>query len=418
MAGAAISIEGLSKQYRVGATHPSGATFYDMLSGWLKPGRRTPVQDPREFWALRSLTLEVAPGEVLGVVGRNGAGKSTLLKILARITAPTEGRVTLHGRVASLLEVGTGFHPELTGRENIYLNATILGMKRAEIDRKLDAIVDFSGVAKFLDTPVKRYSSGMYVRLAFAVAAHVDADILLVDEVLAVGDAEFQKRSLGMMGDVARRGRTVLFVSHNLTALRNLCTTGLLLDQGRQCAIGPIGDVLAEYDAAGRSGAGLEVTLPRAGTGPASLRRVRVVAPDSAPALFAGAPLRIEVDVDVGEAMELAVFIHCNESSGTRVFSSGSFFDRALVHQRVEAGEYRFCCRIPPDLLNAGEFSLDVSLVRGRTDVFEAEHGLLQFHVNDIPTGVPGWNWPVQGVTRPRLAWSCEALAPAVTEAP
>lgn len=200
-----------------------------------------------DFWALKNVSFEVREGEVVGIIGRNGAGKSTLLKILSRITEPSEGRVTLRGRVASLLEVGTGFHPELTGRENIYLNGAILGMSRAEIRRKFDEIVAFAEVERFLDTPVKRYSSGMYVRLAFAVAAHLEPEILVVDEVLAVGDAEFQKKCLGKMSEVARGGRTVLFVSHQMAAVDNLCDTGLLLESGQVVSRGVVSQVLQEY---------------------------------------------------------------------------------------------------------------------------------------------------------------------------
>ncbi len=199
------------------------------------------------FWALRNVSFDVQQGEVVGIIGRNGAGKSTLLKILSRITEPTEGRVRIRGRVASLLEVGTGFHPELTGRENVYLNGAVLGMSRAEIRRKFDEIVAFAEVEKFLDTPVKYYSSGMYVRLAFAVAAHLEPEILIVDEVLAVGDAEFQKKCLGKMGEVARGGRTVLFVSHNLAAVRSLCRSGILLQKGTLASDGTIDDVTAAY---------------------------------------------------------------------------------------------------------------------------------------------------------------------------
>ena len=208
-----------------------------------------------EFWALRDVAFEVERGEVVGVIGRNGAGKSTLLKILSRITEPTEGRVEIRGRVASLLEVGTGFHPELTGRENIYLNGAILGMTRAEIRRKFDEIVAFAEVERFLDTPVKRYSSGMYVRLAFAVAAHLEPEILIVDEVLAVGDAEFQKKCLGKMGEVAGEGRTVLFVSHNMASVASLCKKGILLDRGRIIVDSSVADVLSHYSAIARSGA-------------------------------------------------------------------------------------------------------------------------------------------------------------------
>ncbi len=240
-----ISVEGVSKKYRLGLI--GGGTLKDDLNRWWARVRRKP--DPRlkigqehlaermgeEFWALKDVSFEVEQGEVLGIIGRNGAGKSTLLKVLSRVTAPTTGRIRLAGRVASLLEVGTGFHPELTGRENTYLNGAILGMTKREIDRKFDEIVAFSEVEQFIDTPVKRYSSGMYVRLAFAVAAHLDPEILIVDEVLAVGDAAFQKKCLGKMGDVAKGGRTVLFVSHSMAAIASLCSLAVVVVQGR-CA--------------------------------------------------------------------------------------------------------------------------------------------------------------------------------------
>jgi lipopolysaccharide transport system ATP-binding protein len=277
MSSPIISVENLSKCYSI--RHESGGRRYRRLSEELaaaiawpfrrriqKPDVRhkrsdvgeqklelgTPTADVQpptseHFWALRNVSFDVNEGEVVGIVGRNGAGKSTLLKILSRITEPTEGRVTLRGRVASLLEVGTGFHPELTGRENIYLNGAVLGMTRSEIKKKFDEIVAFAEVEKFLDTPVKHYSSGMYVRLAFAVAAHLEPEILVVDEVLAVGDAEFQKKCLGKMGEVARGGRTVLFVSHNMAAIRTLCRTGVLLQNGSVAAAGSIENVTFMY---------------------------------------------------------------------------------------------------------------------------------------------------------------------------
>lgn len=241
----AITIEHLSKKYRLGQVHTD--LLSERVSHLLRRRRRANSEAQSDFWALRDINLHVQKGDVVGIIGRNGAGKSTLLKILSRLTAPTEGRALIHGRLASLLEVGTGFHPELTGRENIYLNATILGMRRREIDRRFDSIVEFSGVEAFLETPVKRYSSGMYVRLAFAVAAHVEADILVVDEVLAVGDAEFQRRCLGKMREVARGGRTVLFVSHNLAALRNLCTAGLVLEKGTVIGRGTVDECITLY---------------------------------------------------------------------------------------------------------------------------------------------------------------------------
>jgi lipopolysaccharide transport system ATP-binding protein len=247
MAEPMISIRGLGKRYRLGLTHER-LLANRILHGLASLFRaRDPHGGPEEFWALEDVSLDVPEGEVLGLIGRNGAGKSTLLKILSRITEPTRGEIRLRGRVASLLEVGTGFHPELTGRENIYLNGAILGMTTAEIRRKFDEIVDFAEIETFLDTPVKRYSSGMYVRLAFAVAAHLEPEILLVDEVLAVGDSAFQKKCLGKMSEVSRAGRTVLFVSHNMAAIRQLSSAAALLAGGRLVRQGKVEDVVREY---------------------------------------------------------------------------------------------------------------------------------------------------------------------------
>ncbi len=255
MSDTVVSIEGLGKRYRVRRSQSGDRyqTLRDTLAHaasaplrWLS-GTSSGAAVFDDFWALRDVSFGISRGDVIGIVGRNGAGKSTLLKILSRITEPTTGRVTIDGRVASLLEVGTGFHPELTGRENIFLNAAILGMTRAETTRKFDEIVAFAEVAPFLDTPVKRYSSGMYVRLAFAVAAHLEPDVLVVDEVLAVGDASFQKKSLGKMHEVSRGGRTVLFVSHNMAAVQALCTRAVWLDQGTLAREGPVSEVVNAY---------------------------------------------------------------------------------------------------------------------------------------------------------------------------
>ena len=256
----AIKIENLSKQYRLGTVgaktfKEDSQRFWAKLRGkedpFLKLGTendRTLINPENRFvWSLKDINLEINKGDVLGVIGRNGAGKSTLLKILSKVTAPTTGKISVNGRIASLLEVGTGFHPELTGRENIYLNGAILGMRKNEISRKLDEIVDFAGVQLYIDTPVKRYSSGMYVRLAFAVAAHLEPEILIVDEVLAVGDSEFQSKCLGKMKDVSNEGRTILFVSHNIAAIKNLCNKGLLLSNGQLNAIGDINSVISTY---------------------------------------------------------------------------------------------------------------------------------------------------------------------------
>lgn len=243
-----ISVEGLGKTYTI--RHEGQGRYRALREEIFKLPRRLfqrNHQDKEEFWALKDVSFDIMPGDRVGIIGRNGAGKSTLLKLLSRITEPSTGKITLRGRVASLLEVGTGFHPELTGRENIFLNGAILGMSRAEVRRKFDEIVDFAGVEKFLDTPVKRYSSGMYVRLAFAVAAHLEPEILIVDEVLAVGDAEFQKKCLGKMEQVGQDGRTVLFVSHNMAAIQRLCTVGLFLQQGKCVCQGSIGKIIDMY---------------------------------------------------------------------------------------------------------------------------------------------------------------------------
>lgn len=252
MSDCAIEIRSLAKRYRLGARRAVGRTFADAIGDWARslrqPSPRTDRPQRGEFWALRDVSFDVNPGEVVGIIGHNGAGKSTLLKILSRTTDPTLGSVRLRGRLASLLEVGTGFHPELSGRENIYLNGAILGMRKAEIDRQFDQIVAFSGVEAFLDTPVKRYSSGMRVRLAFAVAAHLQSELLLIDEVLAVGDAAFQARCLGKMKEVASsQGRTVLFVSHSMASIQQLCSRAVLLHQGRVIADGPPATVVQQY---------------------------------------------------------------------------------------------------------------------------------------------------------------------------
>jgi lipopolysaccharide transport system ATP-binding protein len=290
MAEPIISVEGLGKRYRIQhqqAREPYVALRDVIAQKVAAPLRRLrgrpapPAESAEDFWALKDVSFAVKPGEVLGIIGRNGAGKSTLLKVLSRITEPTTGRVVLRGRAASLLEVGTGFHPELSGRDNIFLNGAILGMSRAEIVRKFDEIVAFAGTERFLDTPVKRYSSGMYVRLAFAVAAHLEPEILIIDEVLAVGDAEFQRKCLGKMGEIAQGGRTVLFVSHQLPTVENLCESALLLEQGTVKMQGAVGDVIAAYAAdASASGVSLFERSDRRGTGVLRFSEVRVLSED------------------------------------------------------------------------------------------------------------------------------------------
>ncbi len=286
MTDTVMSVEGLGKRYLIDHQQTGGSGLRHVIESAIRapfrrrdpqaPGRRTTKE---EFWALQDVSFTIRRGEALAVVGRNGSGKSTLLKLVSRITAPTRGQIRYRGRVSSLLEVGTGFHPELTGRENIFMNAALLGMRRAEIRRKFDEIVAFSEVEKFLDTPVKRYSSGMYVRLAFGVAAHLEPEILLVDEVLAVGDAAFQKKCLGKMGDVVQEGRTVMFVSHNMAAVAALCNRGLLLDSGRLGFSGSTQEVIDEYLSRARSTAGIPLAerTDREGDGQLRLTRASVM---------------------------------------------------------------------------------------------------------------------------------------------
>ena len=301
----AIRAEALGKRYRIGARREPYRTLRESLVRLASVPFQRRDKSEDLFWALRELSFEVRHGQALGVIGHNGAGKSTLLKLLARITNPTEGRILLRGRVGSLLEVGTGFHPELTGRENLLLSGAILGMRRAEVMSKFDRIISFAGVERFVDTPVKHFSSGMYLRLAFAVAAHLDPEVLLVDEVLAVGDAEFQKRCLGRMGEVAGEGRTVLFVSHNLSAVERLCDTALVLRQGRLAFQGPTSEAIAFYLA---SASGADRALPaaasRPGLGRVRFRSVSAHSEDGSPKVRPGAPLTMDLEYEVSEPVQ------------------------------------------------------------------------------------------------------------------
>ncbi len=298
MSDIAIRAESLGKRFRIaGAKRAAYKTFRDTVAGLFVPSAGGKERGGEPFWALKEVSFEIKRGEVVGIIGRNGAGKSTLLKVLSRITEPTEGFAEIHGRVGSLLEVGTGFHPELTGRENVFLNGAILGMRRAEIEAKLDEIVAFAEVERFIDMPVKHYSSGMYLRLAFSVAAHLEPDILFVDEVLAVGDALFQRKCLARMRDVAEHGLTILFVSHNMAAIQHLCTKALLLSQGRVALAGSTETVVQGYlkATAGRQGLNLESIADRKGAGEVKVREIRMTTPEGAPlaGLLCGKPARI-----------------------------------------------------------------------------------------------------------------------------
>ncbi len=314
------------------------------------------------IWALKDVSFEVKHGEVVGIIGRNGAGKTTLLKILSRITEPTEGRAEIHGRVGSLLEVGTGFHPELTGRENIYLNGAILGMKKAEIDRKFDEIVAFAEIEKFLDTPVKHYSSGMYVRLAFAVAAHLEPEILLVDEVLAVGDDAFQKKCLGKMGDVAREGRTVLFVSHNMGAINQLCPTCVWLDYGRIRSLGPTSPIVSSYLKAGDASAGTgEAVFAENSQKEAQLRRARLLDEDGLVTqnFDCDMPVIIELLFPVHRRVPgLYGYLDISRTDGTSVMISDSFDAASNPLDDLAVGMYSIRITVPARTLGPGEYNV------------------------------------------------------------
>ena len=330
-----------------------------------------------ELWAIKDAHFEVKRGEVVGIIGRNGAGKSTLLKILSRITEPTEGRVEIHGRVASLLEVGTGFHPDLTGRENIFLNGAVLGMSRSEIMRRFDEIVEFSGVEKFLDTPVKRYSSGMYVRLAFAVAAQLETEILIADEVLAVGDAEFQRKSLGKMHEAAEHGRTVLFVSHNMVAIERLCTRGLLLDSGRIAMDGDSRGVISRYLGLSESTV-LEFSPQSDPSRIAEIRRVSMCGQDGtvlSDVTVADVPLfRIEILVRERRT-DLRVALSLHDELQSPIFAS-SPADLGIA-QPVEIGLHRYVVAFPGPLFLPRRYSVTVSLyTAGGKSIHNCAHGL------------------------------------------
>ncbi|HEU4597150.1 MAG TPA: polysaccharide ABC transporter ATP-binding protein [Pyrinomonadaceae bacterium] len=373
-----IKVEDLSKQYRIGTRgDASYRTLRDALAGAVadpfRRGRRKKREAGQDLWALDGVSFEVTPGEVLGVIGHNGAGKSTLLKILTRITEPTRGRVELYGRVGSLLEVGTGFHPELSGRENVYLNGAILGMKKVEIERKFDEIVAFAEIEKFLETPVKRYSSGMYTRLAFSVAAHLDPEILLVDEVLAVGDAAFQKKCLAKMGSASREGRTVLFVSHNFEAVKSLCTRCLLLDGGHIIEDGPpevaIEKAFAKLRA--KSGSSFKLHTLRDAPGVPRPASVEVRAADKPPGELVTfedeVVATLELDAPLMEGHTFAFQVMT--TAGTTIFNS--FYRDSRENPPLRPGETRrVSARIPARLLPGGVYEAVFAYMLPNAELF------------------------------------------------
>ncbi|HSM26053.1 MAG TPA: ABC transporter ATP-binding protein [Anaerolineaceae bacterium] len=413
----AIHVENLSKKYKLGAMYERQDTLRDFLVSTFKsPFRRKPKSDDQILWALKDVSFDIERGTVVGIIGRNGAGKSTLLKVLSRVTDPTSGIGEIRGRVGSLLEVGTGFHPELTGRENIYLNGAILGMKRTEIEKKFDEIVEFSEVAKFIDTPVKRYSSGMYLRLAFAVAAHLEPDILVVDEVLAVGDAEFQRKCLGKMSDVAEEGRTVLFVSHNMSAILRLTSETMVLEKGKVVKRAPSVEAVDHYLSSGFAETGEryweddEIPVNAAPFKPIALR-IKNEQGLVINTIRSIENMTIEFEYELQEAITgLRVGFYLMSSRGEFVFTTfdtdnPDYFDK---HSCREAGRYISKCEIPADTFNEGRFVVGLNASTYRIRRYFQDERAITFNID--PAGAPGMQWPEQrlGPIRPRLNWEIE----------
>ncbi len=421
-----IQVSGISKQYRIGLRERANRTFRETVTdGLTAPIRnlrnlrrltRTENDSRDIIWALKDVSFEVRPGEIVGIIGCNGAGKSTLLKILSRITEPTSGEIRLYGRVASLLEVGTGFHSELTGRENIYMNGTILGMRKTEIDRKLDEIEAFSEVEKFLDTPVKRYSSGMYLRLAFAVAAHLEPEILLVDEVLAVGDAAFQKKCLGKMGEVSHEGRTILFVSHNLSAIQSLCSRSIWVDGGTIRMDGPSSSVVSAYLNQGQITDGQRIWGESERPGNSSFRlasvRLRNSAGMPASDINISESVSVEIDFIVTRPGARVIFsLHLMDENDIHVFSSLSNAIENEYHDvPLERGRYRSVCVVPGNLLNNRRYHVSLKgLSDNWSDSFFVDHAV-SFDCLDDGVLKRDYFGSLGGTIRPKLSWRTSPL--------
>jgi lipopolysaccharide transport system ATP-binding protein len=415
MSPTVIKVEKLSKQYRLGEVS-TGSIAHDINRFWYKiRGREDPYLKIGEsndrskrgiseyVWALRDVNFEVKQGEIIGIIGRNGAGKSTLLKILSRTTIPTIGTVKIKGRIASLLEVGTGFHPELSGRDNIYLNGAILGMTKKEITKKFDEIVDFAGVERYIDTPVKRYSSGMYVRLAFGVAAHLEPEILIVDEVLAVGDAEFQKKCLGKMQDVSSKdGRTVLFVSHNMTAIKSLCGSAIYLQNGRTADMGPAHQVINNYLSKNINSSLLQsFEYPEIAPGneKVKLKRIEICSPlsENLQLITVKTLLNIEIEFwnfEDGKLINLSLLI--NTFAGECILATGT------DAKNLSIGLHSAKCVIPSDFLNDECYSISLMIVGDTSYPIHFFENIISFEVHEN-RNVNNWHGKWPGLVRPKL---------------
>lgn len=421
MSQTVIQVDHLWKQYRLGVVNHHTLAL-DLQSWWARVRRRedpnsivctssTPQKGDRRFWALRDVCFEVRQGEALGIIGRNGAGKSTLLKILSQVTAPTRGVVRYKGRIASLLEVGTGFHPELTGRENVFLNGAILGMSKADIRSRFDQIVEFAEVGAFIDTPVKRYSSGMHVRLAFAVAAHLEPELLVVDEVLAVGDVQFQRKCLGKMEAVGKEGRTVLFVSHNMAAVQRLCQKAVWLEAGQVLQQGDAVSLAAGYLRRGCEFANRKVWEDpdkAPGNERAMLRGVTLLDPAGNLAELAdiSQPVVVEIEYVVhrpGTVLNLSLSLYSQDD--VYVLASPSIADATWFLKPHPAGTFRSRCIIPGDILNEGRYSLTVLLVEDGVQLIGVAERVVSLDMVDSGSGRGSFFGTWGGAVRPRLCW-------------
>lgn len=397
MTNSAIVISNISKKYTLGKAKES--SLRDTIASIFK--KRNSQND--EFYALKNVSFSINKGDVVGIVGKNGAGKSTLLKILSQITKPSEGTIHIDGRIASLLEVGTGFHPELTGRENIYLNGTILGMTRKEVKEKFDEIVAFSGIEKFIDTAVKHYSSGMYVRLAFSVAAHLEPEILVIDEVLAVGDIEFQKKCLGKMQDVASKGRTVLFVSHNMSAVKSLCNTAVYLDQGKLVKQGNVQEIIDKY-LSENSGEGNRIEWNEANAPKNEYIQLNKVEIINNELNYINEELSIEIDFNyTGENTSLNLSIVLTDFNETPIFNV--FTESKESNQ----GNYKAIIKIPANLLNSIKYSLDIYFVaNSKTVLFDYKKAFI-FQMNEPKRDV-NWYGKWTGLIRPQIPFDFKKM--------
>ncbi len=417
----AIEFNNVSKLYRLGLVS-SGTLSNDLKRWWqmsilgkedpfLKVGSvndRSKAADSEYVWALKDIDFKVEQGDVVGIIGKNGAGKSTLLKLLSKVTGPTTGTIKAKGRIASLLEVGTGFHSELTGRENIYMNGTILGMTKKEIDRKIDEIVDFSGCERYIDTPVKRYSSGMTVRLGFAVAAHLDPEILVVDEVLAVGDAEFQKRAIGKMQDVAKgEGRTVLFVSHNMTAVRNLCKNGVLLENGTMKYVGVVEDVIHHYLSEGVESCRTVTWTKENAPFMNSIRLLSARITNKEKVLYAGDAIHLEFVVESEEThpAEYNITFLLKDEMNNFLFEGSTAFSTRLV-EKTSSGIYKAEAVIPSDLMNEGSYRIwRIFFVKDRVTLQFCYDDALSFELKRRETDAFGYQGGKMGLMKPKISW-------------